>query len=249
MLLSPAGLILFILISLILNITYQVVSSNLLPLQLAHRKGRWDNVFVSMNKQFFAGIGVVVIILLVAGGAYFLGLRLPSKPAQQDTEVASGIPESLSNFTPEPPQDKGVNAGGAVSFPTYNIVVPPSWIVTGKHDNIKDIDELRVFQGEYEIKIFQGATGGALCLYPGDVPFEGPSAEYASYEEFTTSEGKVFRRSGDVGDTGYTVCERSDDGSFFQPTSFGHMSYSLPQGFDEQMLVEIDSIVSSITKN
>jgi len=201
-----------------------------------------------MNKNFFVGLGFAAAVLLVAGGAYFLGLRLPSKSTQQDTEITSGIPESLSDFTPEPPKDKGVNSGGAVSFPTYNIVVPPDWIVTGKHDNIKDTDELSVFKGEYEIKIFQGATGGSLCLYPGDAPFEGPSAELETFEEIITQKGVVLRRGGDVGGTAFTLCEKKDDGTYFQPTTFGHINFSLPANYDEEVLSKMDEIIASLER-
>ena len=200
------------------------------------------------TKVFFTGFGFALLLLVVAGGAYFLGIKrqnvTPKK--QVATDVTGEIPESLADFTPAPPQDKGVSAGGAVSFPKYTIVVPPDWIATGKHDNINDLDELTIFKGEYEIRIFQAATGGALCLYPGDAPFEGPSATYAVFSEINGQNNLVFRRGGDAGANAFTLCELKNDGSYFAPTMFGHISFSLPAGYDADILAEMDAIISSI---
>lgn len=199
-------------------------------------------------KQFLTGIGVTVAILLVVAGAYFLGLRLPGRQEAQTDEAGSGIPESLIDFTPEPPQEKGVSAGGAVNFPNYRVIVPPQWLASGKHDNINDTDELTIFQGEYEIRVYQAAAGGSLCLYPGDAPFEGPSATYEEFSEFNTSAGLVFRRGGDTGDSAFTICELKADGSYLAPTMFGHVSYSLPDGYDPDVLAEMDAVMATISE-
>ena len=99
----------------------------------------------------------------------------------------------------------------------------------------------------------QGATGGAMCLYPGDPDFEGPSSRYTKFVELITQDGRTLRRSSTddppyQGKVGFTVCMKTDSGDYNQPTMYGHTGYSLPVGFDNSDLLEMDAMISSLKK-
>lgn len=189
---------------------------------------------------------VGIIILAVAGGAYFAGksgLRLTTSTS---TPAATIIPTIAPTSSPSVVSKKTVSAGGSLVFPKYTIEVPDTWTAKPEHDSKADMDRLTLSRDGYEIIIYQAATGGAVCLYPEDPDFEGPSSRYADYTVIGTKEGRIFRRGGESGGTGYTLCSRQKDGSFIQPTFFGHISYKVPVATDPSILVEMDVIIGSI---
>lgn len=190
--------------------------------------------------KIFLPIIILLIILGVGGGAYYIG-RQDAAPTPTSTSV-------ITTPSPTPSPKKKVTAGGAVSFATYTILLPDNWTATQEHDSKTDIDRLTLKRDGYEIRIFQGATGGAQCLYPGDQEAEGPSGKYDTFVTIMTQDGVTLRRSGTAGSTGFTLCQKQPDGIYIQPTSFGHISYLLPTNFDSSVLSEMDTIIASLKK-
>lgn len=192
-------------------------------------------------RSYLLGIGTILILLAVAGGAYYLGTR--QTPTEPQALQPSPLPQATE--TPTPFLQKEVSGGGVLNFKAYTLSVPEGWIVSRESEK-DDIDRLTLSKDGYEIRIMQGATGGSLCLYPGDLDVEGPSVRYTTYVVIKTQDGDVFRRSGVEKPTGYTICRMQDDGSYIQPTNFGHISYAFPDDYQVDILSEMDSIISSL---
>lgn len=168
---------------------------------------------------------------------------MPTEPTPGATQVVMTPAASPSaGFT-------RVQAGGILIFNTYTIDIPSDWNYSKEAAPTGDIalDKLTLTNGTYQISIYQAATGGAPCLYPGDADVEGPSSRYTSFVEITTVTGDKLRRGGTDGSTGFTVCELQS-GGYGQPTAFGHISIKTPVGATKVMLNEIDSILASLRK-
>ncbi len=205
---------------------------------------------------FFAFFGKFIFILLIIsvliGGGYYLGTGtlsfLPVPGA-----VTTTAPTPPAEYTPAPPKQV-VKAGVAsgLSFSLYSIEVPNDWKVTQQHeDEPSPMDTLTLRRGTYSIKIYQAATGGAMCLYPGDPDFEGPSSRYDIFVPITTKDGTILRRGGTTGGSattgGFTLCQKGTE-NYGQPTGYGHISYATPVPTDETFLKEMDAIISSLKK-
>ncbi len=227
-------------------------------------------------EKFFAAFGKVALIILImgalAGAGYYLGRsgNLPflsqtpapgavttTAPQASDIQVPqpTTTPQAL---TPTPISIKIIAAGlgniSGVNFPKYTIDVPGDWNVAQEHsEEASPMDVLTLTKGTYQLKIFQAATGGAICLYPGDADMEGPSSRFDTFVAITNAGGAVFRRSGTTATSstkrGFTVCQKSETyGNFQQPTNFGHTSYTTPLTPDDAMLKEMDTMIASLKK-
>ncbi len=203
-------------------------------------------------EKFFSIFGKIALILLILGGvsygSYYLGNRalLVKKPQSLQTEVpeATASPELKKMTT----INGGLNKSAGLSFDSYTLEVPDGWISKKESQTAQD-EKLILTKNDYSISIFQAATGGALCLYPGDPDFGGPSSRYQEFKEIKNKDGRILRRSGDVGQIAFTVCMKSADGSYQQPTIYGHISVKLPQNWTKEILDEIDTILSSLRKS
>src|SRR3972149_6519872 len=207
-------------------------------------------------KPFIAGVITIIVLLALAGGGYYFGTKQSQKltPLSQTSEATLPEEQSQTQTTPAPQPSPvpttapttPVSAGGVLSFSAYTAQLPAGWEPEHDQDANTPIDRLTLTKGNYEISIYQAATGGAMCLYPGEAPFEGPSATYDLFAEIAGSGGVSYRRSGTTGDTAFTVCRIQDDGTYFQPTGFGHIQFKLPAGYDPKILAEMDSIIASL---
>ena len=196
---------------------------------------------------------VIVLTALIYGGYYFgkktsneIKLEAVSTESETPLEITftaspSAIPQRLSTVL------GGVSKSAGLSFDQYSITTPEEWIAKKESQTIAD-EKLILTKGEYQINIFQAATGGALCLYPGDDDFEGPSSRFEEFIVLTTKDDRTLRRSFNKGDTSFTICQKSGDGSYQQPTNYGHISIKLPADYSIEMVSEIDSIISSLKK-
>jgi len=218
-------------------------------------------------EKFFAFFGKFALILFIvgaiAGAGYYFGVKTlnttSAKPEAASTVAApmSPTPTLDIGLMPEKkPESATLTAGlgpeSGLSFAKYQITIPLGWTpVHTSENNGTAVDTLTVTNGMYELKIFQAATGGAMCLYPGDADFEGPSSRYDLFVQLTTKDGIILRRgtTNTVNGTkrGFTVCQKGSD-NYGQPTGFGHMSYSTPTVADEIMLKELDEMVKSLKK-
>lgn len=217
-------------------------------------------------ERFFALFGKLALVLIVlgalAGGGYYLGRSGkvnfgPNTPRPGAASTTNPTPFVSPTATQMP--KKTVTAGtppdSGLSFNQYTVEVPQDWNANHTYENIgTPVDTLLITKGGYEIKIWQAATGGAICLFPGDTPFEGPQSTYTIFTEITGTTGLVFRRSTTAGQSpsgkkGFTVCQKSEAyGNFQLPTNFGHVSYTTPATPDEQILKEMDAIIASLKK-
>jgi hypothetical protein len=224
--------------------------------------------------KFFSIFGKAVLVLIVVaalgGGGYYLG---KSGKINLGTSQESGA-VTTTNPNPEPTNTvetavtptstpsstiktktvtAGLSADSGLSFTKYTIQIPEGWVENHTYENTGTaVDTLTITKGNYQIKIFQAATGGALCLYPGDAPFEGPSSTYDTFVQLTTADGITLRR-GTTTETngtkrGYTLCQKSTENSYGQPTGFGHTSFSTPVTPDEMTLKEMDTMITSLKK-
>ena len=197
-----------------------------------------------------------MLVLLVLGamsyGGYYFGIKTKqiTKPEAVNTEV-----EVLETIEPivVPTQEPlitvvaGLPKSAGLSFDQYSVMTGADWASKKEYQTAMD-EKLTLTKDGYSITIFQAATGGALCLYPGDPEFEGPSSKYAVFTNLTTKDGKILRRSGDVNGTAFTVCQKAADNSYQQPTTYGHISIKMPNTWTQEVLIEIDSIISSLKK-
>lgn len=209
-------------------------------------------------ERFFSIFGKVMLVLLVlsamAYGGYYFGTQTKynSKPEAVTTEdivedeiaqpiIATPSPIALVTLVAGLPKSAGL------SFDQFSIMTPTDWV--SKKESQSALDEKLILTKEgTTITIFQAATGGALCLYPGDAEFEGPSSKYTVFTNLTTKDGRMLRRSGDTNGTAFTICQKAPDNSYQQPTNYGHISVKLPTAWDQAGIDEIDSIISSLKK-
>lgn len=212
-------------------------------------------------EKFFSIFGKITLVILVLGSltyaGYYFGKQTKSisKPEAVKIENEEPIisPSPISSSTPLITIVGGVLKSAGLSFDQYSVMTPNDW--TFKKESQTAMDEKLILEkdlpeqaGGYSISIFQAATGGALCLYPGDAEFEGPSSKFQEFVALTTKDNRNLRRSSNKGDLSFTVCQKSPDGSYQQPTNYGHISIKLPANYPPEILKEIDSIISSLKK-
>jgi hypothetical protein len=209
--------------------------------------------------KFFSIFGKVVLVLLIVGsilyGGYYFGTQAQNTQKPKAVAIENEDIDEENTDIETPPSETeaqvtiaaGVSKSAGLSFDQYTITTGESW--TSKKESQSALDEkLTISKEGYSITIFQAATGGAICLYPGDADFEGPNSKYETFKVLTTKDGKTLRRSGNKNGTAFTICQRSADDSYQQPTNYGHISVTLPAIWDYTVLNEIDEILSSLKK-
>jgi hypothetical protein len=202
-------------------------------------------------------LAIVLTALVVGTGvvAYFKGW-LPTVSFNKPQAVSTAVPEeSLPTVAPTTPQASAaaeftqVTAGGVLVFNKYTIDIPKTWTYTKEVAPTGEValDKLIISKGIYKISIFQAATGGAPCLYPGDAAVEGPSSTYTTFVNLVTGTGDKLRRSGTENPKAFTVCE-FQSGGYGQPTTFGHISIETGLNPPKSLLDEIDAMLTSLKK-
>lgn len=193
-----------------------------------------------------------MFVVLILGGLTYVGFyfgkqtKVPEQIVNNEQKVTQ---QAVPTTTPKPPTlitvVAGLSKSAGLSFDQYSIVTPDDW--TSRKESQTSLDEKLIIEKDgYAISIFQAATGGALCLYPGDADFEGPSSKFETFTTLNTKDNRTLRRSGSG--TAFTVCQKSADGSYQQPTNYGHISIKLPSVWDDEGLKVVDSIISSLKK-
>lgn len=196
-----------------------------------------------------------MLVLLILGGLTYAGFYFGKQTKTTEELVKSDeekvFEQIVPTLTPKPSTLVTIVAGlpksAGLSFDQYSIVTPDDW--TSRKESQTSLDEKLILEKDgYSISIFQAATGGALCLYPGDADFEGPSSKFEIFTTLNTKDNRTLRRSGDNNGTAFTVCQKSADGSYQQPTNYGHISVKLPSAWDDEGLKTVDSIITSLKK-
>lgn len=216
-------------------------------------------------EKVFALIGKVALILVLLTVGYLVGSRFSTKgqsvpePEAPSASLTADTLNKQPTIAPTQVTMKIVTSGlgniAGVNFPKYTIEIPPDWGVTQEHSEKESpVDTLIVTKGDYQLKVFQAATGGTICLYPGDAEIEGPNVRFADFSKVDGVSGVVFRRSvlnsATPGNSKtVAVCQKSETyGNFQQPTSFGHVSYKVPITFNEEIIKEMDAMIASLKK-
>ena len=200
--------------------------------------------------KYFVAIFVTAILVFLGATIYYKGF--PVFPSYNKNQVStdSGVPETLTEVVSAPPTPTPiggtlVTAGGVLVFGKYTIQVPATWQYTQEGD--ANMDKLTITKGGYTISIYEAATGGAQCLYPGD-PDSEMATRYTTFTEITTQGGGRLRRGGTTA-TAFTVCEKTTGSTTWGlPTTFGHMTVTTPAAPPAAMMTEIDGILSTLKK-
>lgn len=194
-------------------------------------------------------LSVIILLLVVGSTAFYFGQKslvsnkiitpTPTPAWQSSLGGALASPSITLAF-------RTVPAGGVLTYSAYTISIPTDWTYT-KQDG-QNLDTLIIYKGENKLQIFQGATGGATCLYPGDINVEGPSTRFATFKDIKTLNGTLLRRGIDSTQDYVGVCEKQKT-AFEEPTSFGHITYLTPGVTPSaELLLAMDSMVASLRK-
>lgn len=137
-----------------------------------------------------------------------------------------------------------------LSFMGYTLLYPSDWSLSEQRDESTSISTVTLTKDDYTLKIFQAATGGAGCIYEGDMP-EGPASDYRNnkYKDLKTGFTTLRQtESPSSGKMSYNYCQKSEtEDSYGQPTSVGHMSVSTQVANpDPEIVSEFEKIVKSI---
>lgn len=223
-------------------------------------------------QKLYPLLGKIFIVLVILGGLALAGRYLTQSGVLNTTILNNPTPSPVAETTnsesnnynlevintPLPAGEAkiitaGLDKSSGLVFSKYQIGLLTGW--SEQHESKNEgvpVDTLNITKGEYSISIFQAATGGAICLYPGDAPFEGPSSTYDIFTELVTKDSISLRRSGtDEGSgnsEGFTVCQKSSDSSYQQPTGYGHIQITTPVEPSNSDLAEIDSMLKSLKK-
>ena len=222
--------------------------------------------------RFWSLFGKLVFFVIIIGGLVGIGVLIGSKylAKNQNTQAISptAVPSQAISTTPAQTasssagttstrMDKSlktqISAGGAKPFVLYTILVVPGWNVGKEHDDSIPTDKLTLTKGDYSLVISQGPSGGARCVYPGDPQGDFSSPFVAFTPVPTTTDANFFRRSKvqDLtkdGKQGYTICQKNTDGTYGDPTLYGHINYLVPGVSDSSTLTEMDSMLGSLQK-
>lgn len=224
-------------------------------------------------------IAVLLVLLGAAGSYIFLNQKSNSSPSPTPTPQDNGkpctqeakiCPDGSSvgregpncEFTqcPTTPTKQSADMKTYtsakfkdLSFSGYSLEYPADWTLSEQRDESTSISTVTLTKDGYTIKIWQAATGGAGCIYEGDMP-EGPASDYRNnkYKDLKTGFATLRQtESPSSGKMSYNYCQKSEtDDSYGQPTSVGHMSVSTQVANpDPEIVSEFEKIVQSINVN
>jgi hypothetical protein len=200
--------------------------------------------------KYLIGFLIVVIIALVGALAYFAGQnKFGSSQTATETQTSQTDETTPAvTATPTPaPKTKTVTGGGILSFPRYQLTVPVSWTYERESENA-DSEQIILAGDGFTMTISQGGFGGAMCLFPGDPEFEGPSGYYDYFEDIKTQSNDSLRRVWSSGTfTGYSLCQQTQYG-WGSPTVYGHVSIKATVAPDSAQVTTLDSVIASFKK-
>lgn len=210
---------------------------------------------LSASKGFVHLILLLVISIALVGG-YFL---YKQGYLSQNKQIEKVSPETAPLFENNLYKSPDIKDGN-VTF-KYTLNTPDGWIIN-KHDN--DSGNISIEKGSYILRIQSPTWSSYNCLYPGDgetTSSETGFESYTSYRVLNTSFGEV--RMGtwmdinpkDAKLASFKACSKlQEDPRWSNPywdgymngTKMGNISYEVPLPYDENIIKEMDSIVTSI---
>lgn len=195
------------------------------------------------------GLSIGVLITIYAVKPTLLTKYIPSK-FQDEVPLTKELIESLpsANPTSTPSSKTTVHAGGKLVFVKYQLEIPSGWS-SNKTSSYADQETLTLNSGGYEIIVNEAASGGSICMYPGDPESEIIfQTDYKYFKQLTASDGTSLRRGGDAeSDLAFTVCSKGEE-NYQAPTQYGHISVKFPANPTPAKIIEVDEILSSLKK-
>lgn len=204
---------------------------------------------------------ILVALLLVLVG-FFGGFFILSQSQKDQGQAPSPVPsasndqtQTIASPTTAPTSSTKLESFTSakltdLSFKGYTLMYPSDWSLSEKKDESLSLSTVTLTKNGYTLKIYQAATGGAGCVYEGDMP-EGPASDYRNnkYKDLKTGFATLRQtESLNNGKISYNYCQKSETGdSYGQPTSVGHMSISTQVANPDTVIVdEFEKIIESI---
>jgi len=198
---------------------------------------------------------IIAVVLLIGG--YYLGVQSNPITVSSTPTPRSPLPPTATP-TPRPPtptpaslNTKKITAGlsGSSTFKPYSIDMPTDWTDARETTITAGIDKLTFTKNNYLVTIYQSTIGGDKCLYKGDKPQDLAQ----TFTDFADINGKSghYRRSWNQNSgqsITYTICQKTDAGSYSTLTTFGAISIVSPNPATAAMLSEIDGMIASLIK-
>ncbi len=196
---------------------------------------------MSNSDKFFAGLGKVLLGLMVVGGlaagAYYYGTLNKQTPvAMVVTPTLTPTTEVLPSPTVTLPSPTA--SGSLYSSGKYSLMLLPGW------NKNESTGKLTLTKAAFSITISSGPGGGGPCLFAGDPP-QDMAQVFSNFVEINGTQ-KIFRR-GTSDNANWTVCEKNGT-KFGFPTSFGYITEVTPATDDMTLFSEMDKIVASLNK-
>ncbi len=213
------------------------------------------------NKRKFFIIGALVFLAFVIAAVILL-----TTSQKQNKSSTTPTPTGVSSNSTQkqlpseekptlPPSTKWVNYTStklqSTSFPSYTISYPETWTKDVENDGVTD--SIVLVKGEYSIKIFQAPSEGGLCVFEDPLPTGNPFVQDFRGKKFVdivTDTGILRRiaRPSQNSFTNYTFCMKTpaSNGSFGMPTTYGFITYSVPDNEDKNVLLEMDQIIKTL---
>ncbi len=214
------------------------------------------------NKRKFIIIGALVFLAFIIA----LVILLFTSQKQSKTSATTPAPtdtSSTSTQTRLPAETKPTLAPSvkwisytstklhSTSFPSYTISYPETWTRDVENDGVTD--SIVLVKGEYSIKIFQAPAEGGLCVFEDPLPTGNPFVQDfrgKKYVEVANSAGEMRRiaKPSQNSFTNYVFCMKTatTSGSYGMPTTFGFITYSVPDNEDKNILAEMDQIIQTL---
>lgn len=200
---------------------------------------------------------ILILLFLIGILSGYLAINFNKQNQKQTTTTPTPTTSEQQTENSPTPKITSVEAKSFtseklkdLSFKGYSLSYPADWSLSEKREESVSISTVTLTKDGYTLKIYQAPTGGAACIYEGDLP-EGPASDYRNdeYTEIITGFGTLRQtESPSNGKMAYAYCQKNqNENSYGQPTSVGHMSVSTQVANpDPEIISEIEKIVESI---
>lgn len=212
---------------------------------------------INQRGSIIPAIGILLLLVTVAGGAYYFGIQQNKPQPQMSVQTPPPIapvqnsPSSNLNYQDQNTEwveytNKAISGN---SFKAYTIKYPSDWSRDVQREE-DTLDTLTLSKNNYKITITQAGMGGGGCIFDGIVP-EGPYADYRStpFVEVDYPFGvlrRIEKRANEPNITRFEFCASSDKNSYQSPTQVGAISYTIPVDYDPKILKEMDEIIGTL---